>query len=107
MKRFIALSFSLLMFASVCCMFFAFPVSAAETSEEQILDPVGTYSVGTSETGIYHDIYDLIVNAFYGTSEINGAQELVVTVLATSAVSFVFLVPFLCVVFAIKLFFGR
>ena len=56
---------------------------------------------------MYQTIYDLILNAIFQGSTVTGWIELVVTVLATSAVVFAFSVPFILVVKVIKIILGR
>lgn len=56
---------------------------------------------------MYLDIYNLIVNAFYGTATITGWQELTATVLATACCVFCFIIPFLVVWKVVKLIVGR
>lgn len=57
--------------------------------------------------GIYGSIEALISDAFYGQGAIlTGWQQLVVTLLATFAVVFMFALPFLLIVFLIKLIGG-
>ena len=74
----------------------AFPRALAECFTPYELDPPDSPSVPSSG-GMYGSIYGLIVNSFYGDSEITGAQELVATTLATTAIVFMFAIPFLIV----------
>ena len=56
---------------------------------------------------MYQAIYDLILNAIFQGVTVTGWIELVVTVLATSAVVFAFSVPFIIVIKVIRLILGR
>lgn len=56
---------------------------------------------------MYQAIYDLIMSALFQGVTVTGWIELVVTVLATSAVVFAFAVPFIIVINVIKLICGR
>lgn len=56
---------------------------------------------------MYQAVYDLILSALYQGVTVTGWIELVVTVLATSAVVFAFAVPFIIVIKVIKIICGR
>ena len=56
---------------------------------------------------MYQSIYDLILSTLFQGVTVTGWIELVVTVLATSAVVFAFCIPFVIVIKIIKLICGR
>ena len=56
---------------------------------------------------MYLDIYNLIVNCFYGSITITGWMEMTATVLATACTVFAFIIPFLIVWKVIKIICGR
>lgn len=56
---------------------------------------------------MYQEIYDLIVNAFYGGLQLTGWMELCATMLSTFVVVFTFALPFILVFKIIKLIMGR
>lgn len=47
--------------------------------------------------GFFGEIYTMIKDAFYGSSQITGYQDLIVTTLATSIIVFLFCIPFILV----------
>lgn len=47
--------------------------------------------------GFFGEIYTMIKDAFYGSAQVTGYQDLVVTTLATSLIVFMFCIPFIVV----------
>lgn len=61
-----------------------------------------------TDKGLYNEAFDLFVRFIYGEgAELTSEQNMVMTILATIAVLFVVIVPFLVVYFVIRLIFGR
>lgn len=55
---------------------------------------------------MYQSIYDLIANAIFETTTLTGYNDLVITLLSTFAVVFLFSLPFLVVLKVIKIIMG-
>lgn len=55
---------------------------------------------------MYNSIYQLIANAIFESASLTGYQDLVVTLLSTFAIVFVFSLPFVVVLKVIKIILG-
>jgi len=68
--------------------------------------PVVTqYQIAEDGNGLYYEAFDLFADCLYGRGvNLTAEQNMVLTILATTAVLFVVLVPFLVVYFIIRLF---
>lgn len=55
--------------------------------------------------GFFGEIYTMIKDAFYGSSQVTGFQDLVATVLATILIVFMFCIPFIAVAVIVFLLF--
>lgn len=55
--------------------------------------------------GFFGEIYTMISDAFYGSAQVTGYQDLVVTTLATSLIVFMFCIPFIVVAVIVFLLF--
>lgn len=71
------------------------------------VDEVGIFCTEEVDS-LYYTAFDMFANFIYGEGvELTAEQNMVMTILATIAVLFVVVVPFLVVYFAIRLIFGR
>ena len=76
-------------------------VPAFATSEDSATAP----DVGSVGTGMYYQAFDMFADFFYGDgAELTGEQNMVLTILATTAVLFVVVVPFLILFFVLSFF---
>lgn len=84
-------------------------VSANSTVVVQSLDLISSYvRVEEKQAGLYYQAFDMFANFIYGEGvDLTAEQNMVMTILATIAVLFVVVVPFLVVYFVIRLIFGR
>ncbi len=69
--------------------------------------PVTVTKVQTAQSqGLYYSAFDLLADYMYGEVELTAEQNMVLTILATCCVLFVVIVPFLLVLWIIRLFTG-
>lgn len=101
--------YSLLAFVLLLVLFpvLSFSSFAAEVEPDETIAVVVEDSPTSYEDGFYYSIFDVFSDFFYGKDAILTAeQNMVLTILATTAVLFVVIVPFLVVFFVIRLIVG-
>ncbi len=98
MKRIIeSVSVYLTVVMLLCCSL----VVPAFASSDTVTEP----SAGSVGTGMYYQAFDMFADFLYGEGmELTGEQNMVLTILATTAVLFVVVVPFLILFFVLRLF---
>lgn len=101
--------YSLLAFVLLLVLFPILSISslASDVEPDETIAVVVEDSPVPYEGGFYYDIFDQFSYFFYGNDAILTAeQNMVLTILSTTAVLFVVIVPFLVVFFVIRLMFG-
>lgn len=101
--------YSLFVFALLLVLFpvLSFSAFAADVEPNETIAVVVEESPTSSEDGFYYSIFDVFSDFFYGKDAILTAeQNMVLTILATTAVLFVVIVPFLVVFYVIRLICG-
>lgn len=101
--------YSLFVFALLLVLFpvLSFSAFAADVEPDETIAIVVEDSSDPSEDGFYYSIFDVFSDFFYGQNAVLTAeQNMVLTILATTAVLFVVIVPFLIVIYVIRLISG-